>query len=282
MPCARVHIVRADGKPDEARSGSDLAAAATESLRALRRHAVASVPLRLEAVTGLALSAAFLVEHDQWKDFLHAVEEQQRRAPPRCTSTSPDPGRRTISCACSSAADAMFCPACGTWNRASSAGVPAMRRNAARARARAVRAARTRRSRACAAPPATDIASCSRLGGGGMADVYVAEQAQLARRVVIKVLAPAPGARRRGRRALSARGGGGGEAGAPAHLRDPRLRRDAGRRVHGDAVSSRADRWPTRIQKARFVDADASGGGRRRRSRARSTTRTAAASCTAT
>jgi hypothetical protein len=74
---ARVHIVRADGKGEDLEAGSDLAAAATESFRALRRRAVASVPLRLEEVTGLMLSAAFLVEHDLWKDFEKAVGEQQ-------------------------------------------------------------------------------------------------------------------------------------------------------------------------------------------------------------
>jgi len=74
---ARVHVERADGKGEELESGSDLAAAATESLRAIRRKAVASVPLRLESVTGLALSAAYLVERDLWNDFLHAVGEQR-------------------------------------------------------------------------------------------------------------------------------------------------------------------------------------------------------------
>jgi hypothetical protein len=73
---ARVHIVRADGKPEEAESGSDLAAAAAEAFRALRRRAVASVPLRLEQVTGLVLTAAFLVERDLWKDFLAGIDEQ--------------------------------------------------------------------------------------------------------------------------------------------------------------------------------------------------------------
>jgi hypothetical protein len=73
---ARVHIERADGKP-EPDAGSDLAAAASESLRALRRKAVASVPLRLEQTAGLALSASFLVEHDLWKDFLVAVDDQR-------------------------------------------------------------------------------------------------------------------------------------------------------------------------------------------------------------
>ncbi|HEY4303949.1 MAG TPA: GvpL/GvpF family gas vesicle protein [Gemmatimonadaceae bacterium] len=74
---ARVHIVRADGKDEDRETGSDLAAAAAESFRALRRRAVAVVPLRLEQVTGLVLSAAFLVERDLWKEFLRAVEEQQ-------------------------------------------------------------------------------------------------------------------------------------------------------------------------------------------------------------
>ena len=74
---ARVHIVRADGRDEDREAGSDLAASATESFRALRRRAVAVVPLRLEQVTGLVLSAAFLVERDLWKEFLRAVEEQQ-------------------------------------------------------------------------------------------------------------------------------------------------------------------------------------------------------------
>jgi hypothetical protein len=74
---ARVHIVRAGAKDsDEREAGSDLAAAATEAFRALRRHAVAAVPLRLEHLTGLVLSASFLVERDLWKDFLRAVEDQ--------------------------------------------------------------------------------------------------------------------------------------------------------------------------------------------------------------
>jgi hypothetical protein len=74
---ARIHIERADGKASELEAGSDLAAAASESLRALRRKAVASVPLRTEAVTGLTLSAAFLVDHDLWKEFLHALDDQR-------------------------------------------------------------------------------------------------------------------------------------------------------------------------------------------------------------
>ena len=81
---ARVHVVRAEGESEDLEAGSDVAAAAAESLRALRRHAVAAVPLRLEEITGLALSSAFLVDRSAWKAFLT-----------RSTSKSP----RTISCA---------------------------------------------------------------------------------------------------------------------------------------------------------------------------------------
>src|SRR5215831_7952153 len=74
---ARVHIERGDGKPGELEAGSDLAAAAAESLRAIRRKAVASVPLRTEAITGLTLSAAFLVERDLWNEFITGVDDQR-------------------------------------------------------------------------------------------------------------------------------------------------------------------------------------------------------------
>ena len=78
---ARVHIERAQGKTEEREAGADLAASAAEGIRALRRRAVAAVPLRLERVTGLMLSAAFLVERDLWKDFTDAVDEQQQVHP---------------------------------------------------------------------------------------------------------------------------------------------------------------------------------------------------------
>jgi hypothetical protein len=74
---ARVHVVRAKADADDREAGSDLAAAAAESLRALRRYAISAVPLRLEEVTGLALSSAFLVDRSAWKAFLAAAEEQQ-------------------------------------------------------------------------------------------------------------------------------------------------------------------------------------------------------------
>lgn len=72
---ARVHVWR-PGKPEERETGSDLAAVAAESLRTLRRFAVATVPLRMEKVTGIVLSAAFLVDQELWKTFVAKVEEQ--------------------------------------------------------------------------------------------------------------------------------------------------------------------------------------------------------------
>src|SRR5207247_1711202 len=74
---ARVHIERANGKPEEREVGSDLAANAAETYRALRQKAVASVPLTVEQVTGIVLSAAFLVERELWKDFIAAVDAQR-------------------------------------------------------------------------------------------------------------------------------------------------------------------------------------------------------------
>src|SRR3954469_20231748 len=83
----------------------------------------------------------------------------------------------------------MFCPQCGTWNRASSATCsrctealpelahpPFERPDEEISRLRRATGNRYRVIR--------------RLGGGGMADVFVAEQAQLSRNVVIKVLHP--------------------------------------------------------------------------------------------
>jgi hypothetical protein len=75
----RVHVWR-PGKADEADVGSDLAAAAAETLRELRRSAVSTVPLHTEQITGIVLSAAFLIEQELWKDFATKVEEQKSRA----------------------------------------------------------------------------------------------------------------------------------------------------------------------------------------------------------
>jgi hypothetical protein len=74
----RVHVWR-PGDAAEREVGSDLAAAAAEALRDLRRSAVATVPLRTEQLTGIVSSAAFLVEQELWKDFASKVEEQGSR-----------------------------------------------------------------------------------------------------------------------------------------------------------------------------------------------------------
>ena len=66
---ARVHVSRAGGKRDDKEAGSDLAEAASEIFRELRRRAVASVPLTTEQVTGIVLSGAFLVERELWSEF---------------------------------------------------------------------------------------------------------------------------------------------------------------------------------------------------------------------
>jgi hypothetical protein len=76
----RVHVWR-PGKPEEREVGSDLAATAAESLRVLRRTAIASLPLRVEKITGIVLSAAFLVDSERWKDFKAEVDAQARMTP---------------------------------------------------------------------------------------------------------------------------------------------------------------------------------------------------------
>jgi len=75
----RVHVWR-PGDAEERDVGSDLAAAAADALRDLRRSAVATVPLRTEQITGIVLSAAFLIEQELWKEFASKVEEQGSRA----------------------------------------------------------------------------------------------------------------------------------------------------------------------------------------------------------
>jgi gas vesicle protein GvpL/GvpF len=78
---ARVHVSRADGRPDERESGSDLAAAAAEAFRTLRRQSVAAVPLKAEHLTGIVLSSAFLLDKELWSDFASSVQDQQKRNP---------------------------------------------------------------------------------------------------------------------------------------------------------------------------------------------------------
>jgi hypothetical protein len=78
---ARVHVGRVNGKVGERETGADVAAAAAESLRLLRRHAVIAVPLKSEQITGIVLSSAFLIDRELWDDFVAAVGDQRRRNP---------------------------------------------------------------------------------------------------------------------------------------------------------------------------------------------------------
>lgn len=74
----RVHVLRR--VVDDAANAVDVAVVAEESLRLLRESAVATLPLRAEKLNGVLLSAAFLVEHEKWKDFVDDVEAQSNIA----------------------------------------------------------------------------------------------------------------------------------------------------------------------------------------------------------
>lgn len=78
---ARVHITRAQARNGDKEAGSDLADIGAEVTRSLRRHAVATVPLRSEAVTGIVLTAAYLVERELWAEFVDAVESEREKHP---------------------------------------------------------------------------------------------------------------------------------------------------------------------------------------------------------
>jgi hypothetical protein len=78
---ARVHINRAHGRESDRDAGTDLAAVAAEVTRGLRRTAVSTVPLHNEQVTGIVLSAAYLVERQLWQEFTDAVAEEREKHP---------------------------------------------------------------------------------------------------------------------------------------------------------------------------------------------------------
>ena len=78
---ARVHVSRASGELADREVGADLAAAAAESFRAMRRGAVASVPLRTEHLTGIVLSSGFLVDKELWKAFVDTVQQERENRP---------------------------------------------------------------------------------------------------------------------------------------------------------------------------------------------------------
>ena len=276
---ARVHVVRADGKAENLEAGSDLARGGHRVVSRAAPSCRGGGPLRLEEITGLALSAAFLVERDLLEGFLARRRRAAGRASSPATSTSPALGavrfrphavRRLTGVL--SRVRHLESRVVGGVQRCDDA-LPELERGPFERPDEEI----TRLRRATG----NRYRVLHRLGGGGMADVYVAEQVQLARRVVIKVLHPhlardAEVAERFRR-----------EAEAAAKLVHPhicahsRLRRDAGRRVHGHAVS--------RGRLARRPDSEDALRRRRRgrrrwrrRSRARSTTRIGTASCIAT
>ena len=76
---ARVHVTRAQAREGDKEAGSDLAAIGAEVTRSLRRHAVSTVPLRNEEVTGIVLTAAYLVERELWSEFKDAVDDEAEK-----------------------------------------------------------------------------------------------------------------------------------------------------------------------------------------------------------
>jgi hypothetical protein len=78
---ARVHVTRAQAREADKEAGSDLAAIGAEVTRLLRRHAVSTVPLRNEEVTGIVLTAAYLVERELWAEFRDQVDEEAEKHP---------------------------------------------------------------------------------------------------------------------------------------------------------------------------------------------------------
>ncbi|HYD53369.1 MAG TPA: GvpL/GvpF family gas vesicle protein [Gemmatimonadaceae bacterium] len=76
---ARVHVTRADGRAEDQDAGTDIAEAAAECFRALRRQSVATLPLRREHMTGIAISSAFLVDRALWKEFASAADAERDR-----------------------------------------------------------------------------------------------------------------------------------------------------------------------------------------------------------
>ena len=199
---ARVHIVRADGKPTRiAKRARTSPPRRPKSFRELRR-----APWRGAAATraghgdrperGVPRRAGAVGR------VLRAVEEQQDAHHADCASTSPGPGRRTISCGCSSGAEPMFCPDCGTWNRARRRAC-ALRHSAARARRGARRAAGRGDARS-AAPRAAAIASFAASAAAAWRTSTSPSTCCSAREVVIKVLHAASRARCGDARALPA------------------------------------------------------------------------------
>jgi hypothetical protein len=85
---ARVHMHAGDVDAADA----DLIASATESFKALRRQAVAAVPLKEDPRSDAVMSVAYLVARDRWAEFSDLVAEEARRRPElRVSQTGPWP-----------------------------------------------------------------------------------------------------------------------------------------------------------------------------------------------
>lgn len=76
---ARVYVRKPEGDSEARETGTDLAAVAAESFKILRRQAVASITLRTEHVTGVAIAGAFLIERELWSEFANDVEDEHKR-----------------------------------------------------------------------------------------------------------------------------------------------------------------------------------------------------------
>ena len=71
----RVHIGRRidEGVPE---APPEIAAAAAESYRNLRRHVVAAVPVRTDHLAGVVMGASFLLDREHWSSFQEIVAEE--------------------------------------------------------------------------------------------------------------------------------------------------------------------------------------------------------------
>ena len=77
---ARVEVLRGEA-PEEDGEEADPTVAAIDGFRALRRQAVAGLPLRGQPDATVLLRAAYLVEREHWRTFVDAVAEEGRRRP---------------------------------------------------------------------------------------------------------------------------------------------------------------------------------------------------------
>lgn len=86
----RVHVTPQPMIAAEGKAMADLSATAAEAFRLLRRHAAAAVPVRGSGPE--VLSAAFLLQQEQWAAFAEQVQQEAKRHPElRVEQTGPWP-----------------------------------------------------------------------------------------------------------------------------------------------------------------------------------------------